>query len=127
MNHVLIIAHQPLAEALRQCALHVFPEEGERITALDVPAQEAPEVTLERMCSVLRAQGSTLVLTDMLGATPSNVMTKALAACNSDQVRAVVGVNMPMVVRAMAYAHLPLSEMQARALQGGKDSMMLWE
>lgn len=127
MNHVLIIAHQPLAEALRQCALHVFPEEGERITALDVPAQEAPEVTLERMCSVLRAHDSTLVLTDMLGATPSNVMVKALAACTSAHVRAVVGVNMPMVVRAMAYAHLPLSEMQARALQGGKDSMMLWE
>jgi PTS system mannose-specific IIA component len=28
MNSILIIAHAPLAHALRACALHVFPECG---------------------------------------------------------------------------------------------------
>jgi hypothetical protein len=28
MNAILLIAHAPLANALRQCALHVFPECG---------------------------------------------------------------------------------------------------
>jgi PTS system mannose-specific IIA component len=26
MNAILLIAHAPLANALRQCALHVFPD-----------------------------------------------------------------------------------------------------
>ncbi|MFM2208361.1 MAG: hypothetical protein RIQ96_4, partial [Pseudomonadota bacterium] len=28
MNHLLLIAHAPLAHALRACALHVFPDCG---------------------------------------------------------------------------------------------------
>jgi mannose/fructose-specific phosphotransferase system component IIA len=36
MNAILIICHAPLAHALRQCALHVFPDCGASVTAIDV-------------------------------------------------------------------------------------------
>ena len=35
-NSILIIAHAPLANALRQCALHVFPDCAGGVAALDV-------------------------------------------------------------------------------------------
>ena len=35
MNSILLVAHAPLAHALRQCALHVFPEAEAAIVALD--------------------------------------------------------------------------------------------
>ena len=36
MNGLLIIAHAPLASALRKCVLHVFPDAAETVAALDV-------------------------------------------------------------------------------------------
>ena len=45
-TRLLIIAHAPLAHALRECALHVFPDCWQEVLALDVPPHEAPEATL---------------------------------------------------------------------------------
>ena len=46
MNAILIIAHAPLAHALRQCALHVFPDCGAELAAIDVQPNLPPEETL---------------------------------------------------------------------------------
>ena len=46
MNSIFIIAHAPLAQALRQCALHVFPDSEAHIRALDVLPNVSPEETL---------------------------------------------------------------------------------
>jgi mannose PTS system EIIA component len=36
MNGIVIIAHAPLASALKACALHVFPDSANAIAAIDV-------------------------------------------------------------------------------------------
>ena len=46
MNSILIIAHSPFAQALRQCALHVFPDCEQAVVALDVLPNVSPEETL---------------------------------------------------------------------------------
>ena len=46
MNSILIIAHSPFAQALRQCALHVFPDCEQAVIALDVLPNVSPEETL---------------------------------------------------------------------------------
>ena len=53
MNGILIIAHTPLASALRDCALHVFPDCATGVQALDVPADEDPETTLANAREVI--------------------------------------------------------------------------
>ncbi len=72
---ILLIAHAPLAHALRECALHVFADCGDAVAALDVPPHEPPEQTLANARALLAglATESTLVLTDVFGATPCNV------------------------------------------------------
>ena len=46
-NSILIVAHAPLANALRQCALHVFPDCGDGVAALDVQPNVSPEETFQ--------------------------------------------------------------------------------
>ena len=71
-TRILIIAHAPLANALRDCALHVFPECSAEVMAMDVPPHEAPEDTLTaaRLLLAAEPQSDILVLTDVMGATP---------------------------------------------------------
>jgi PTS system mannose-specific IIA component len=89
MNAILIIGHAPLAHALRQCALHVFPDCGASLVAIDVQPNLSPEETLatariamEQLSQPAHIKGI-LVLTDIFGATPSNVAQKLVDGVRS--------------------------------------------
>ena len=63
-NGILIIAHAPLASALRQCVLHVFPDAAPALAAFDVQANVPIEETLAGAAQALAILGAdqTLVL-----------------------------------------------------------------
>jgi len=75
MIGILIVAHTPLASALRDCALHVFPDCASGVMALDVLPDESPEQSLAKARAAMQALGtdSVLLLSDVFGATPCNV------------------------------------------------------
>lgn len=118
MNTVLLIAHAPLAQALREAALHVFADAAPDVLALDVPADEPPDDTLQRARALLDGRNSTLVLADVLGATPCNVATR-LQQESPHTRRLLAGANLPMLLRALGYRHQPLAELAELALNGG--------
>ena len=122
-NGILIIAHAPLAGALRQCVLHVFPDDAATVLAIDVQPNTPPEESLAaaRITLAQMTQTHVLVLTDMFGATPCNVAQKVV-----DGIRAklIAGVNLPMLLRAMTYRNEPLDVLMARALAGGAQGVM---
>lgn len=127
MNAILIIAHAPLAHALRECALHVFPDCGAGVVAIDVHPNLSPEETLatariamQQLAFPSRDQG-VLVLTDIFGATPSNVAQKLVDGVTS---RLVTGVNLPMLLRGVSYRHESLDALMSRALIGGTQGVM---
>ncbi|MEY8878782.1 MAG: PTS sugar transporter subunit IIA [Leptothrix sp. (in: b-proteobacteria)] len=124
MARLLILAHAPLASALRAVAEHTFPELVDRIEALDVGPQEAPEQVERRARDWLAQPGSdpdALVLTDVFGATPANV---AQRLSDGSHVRVIAGVNVPMLWRALNYARLPLDELVSRALIGATQGVL---
>ena len=127
MNGILIICHAPLAHALRQCALHVFPDCGATVAAVDVQPNLSPEETLATARIALEQLASTpqvrtvLVLTDLFGATPSNVAQKLVDGVRA---RLVTGVNLPMLLRAVSYRHEALDALVARAVSGGTQGVM---
>ena len=120
---ILLIAHAPLAHALRECALHVFPDCGDSVLALDVPPSERPEDSLARARALLAQAGenTTLVLTDVFGATPCNVAQRLVEGVRS---RVVSGVNLPMLLRAVSYRSEPLDSVVTRAVVGGTQGVM---
>ena len=129
-TRILVIAHAPLAGALRECARHVFPDCLDAVLTLDVPPDEAPEATLARAQTLLGAghwpasvvSQPTLVLADMLGATPCNIAQRLVDCCG--QRRLVSGVNLPMLLRAICYRNEPLETLVLRAVDGGKAGVM---
>jgi len=127
MNAILLIAHAPLANALRQCVLHVFPDSGNAVVAIDVQPNLSPDETLgsarialDQLAHQPSVKG-VLVLTDIFGATPSNVAQKLVDGVNS---RLITGVNLPMLLRAVSYRHEPLETLVSRAVVGGTQGVM---
>ena len=85
MNSILIIAHAPLASALRECVLHVFPDAASAVAALDVQANTPPEETLAQARLTVQqfATPQFLVMSDLFGATPCNVAAVPPAASSA--------------------------------------------
>ncbi len=123
MNGIFIIAHAPLASALRQCVLHVFPDADSALVALDVEAQTPPEVTLEQARQLLQQLGTTqtLILADLFGATPCNIASKLVDGVDR---RLLTGVNLPMLMRAMSYRHESLESLSGRAMMGASQGVV---
>ncbi len=118
MAGILIIAHAPLATALRECIAHIYGGLPARIGAIDVLADSDPAQVMAYAHSEiarLREENGVLVLTDMYGATPANI---AGQLAKLDGVRVLAGVNLPMLVRAVCYRTTPLDTLVEKALAG---------
>jgi mannose PTS system EIIA component len=122
-TRIVLIAHAPLAHALRECALHVFPECAQALVAIDIQADETPEASLaaaQRLMALHTAQ-DTLILTDVLGATPANV---AQRLADDVKYKLIAGVNLPMLLRTVCYRHESLDQLTQRALEGGAQGVL---
>ena len=120
---LLLMAHAPLASALRDVAAHVYPDGLASLQVLDVPPEwSADQVEAEARRLLAEAgHGQTLVLTDVFGATPCNV---AQRLGDGREVRVVAGVNVPMLWRVLCYRHEPLDVLVGRATAGGGQGVM---
>ena len=117
MPNLLVIAHAPLASALRQVAEHIFPDCAPTLTVLDVtPGWCAEDVeSAARALMAGSSQPDWLVMTDVFGATPSNGAQRLAG----EQVQVLSGVSVPMLWRTLCYAsQKPLTELARRAVQG---------
>jgi PTS system ascorbate-specific IIA component len=92
VNHLLIIAHAPLASALRGFALHAYPELAAHISAYDVPDDEAREASTRHALALLPAEDDVLVCADVFGASPFFV---AQAVAAQRQAKLLVGATAP--------------------------------
>ena len=117
-NRIFIVAHAPLAQALKACAMHVYPECAAEVLALDVRADDTPEQSLQaaQQLWVDVPNGDVLVLTDVLGATPANV---AQRWARDRKAKIIAGVNLPMLLRSVCYRHEPIEGLVQRAMTGG--------
>jgi len=122
-NGIFIIAHAPLASALRQCVLHVFPDAATSLAVFDVQPNMPTDETLAaaRMTLSLLNTPSTLILTDLFGATPCNIAQKMADGVSS---KLITGVNLPMLLRAVTYRQEPMDALVARVLAGGTQGVM---
>jgi len=123
MPGLLIIAHAPLASALKAVAEHAFPDCARQLAALDVPANLSVE-EIEALGRVMLEQvraPEALILTDVFGATPCNV---AQRLADGVQVKLVAGVNVPMLWRTLCYSGDTLDALVARAIAGATQGVM---
>ena len=123
MTLILIVAHAPLASALKAVALHAYPDCAPGIEALDVAPDTLPDRVVAQARALLRSRGAgeTLVLTDIFGASPANA---AQRLADDPSIRVVAGVNVPMLWRCLCYGGEPLDALAARAVAGAAQGEM---
>ncbi len=124
MIGILIIAHGSLGESLMECAKHVIGNNPRQVAFIAVSTQDDPNVLLpkaERLVTELNSGEGVLVLSDMYGATPCNIVSKLL---KPGEVEGVAGVNMPMIVRTMTYRHESLLALVEKAVSGGREGVV---
>lgn len=110
----------PLAGALKQCAEHVFSHDdriADRVEAFDIPADsDADEWRTQIAEKLPKAPDSCLILTDIVGATPSNIAESMLQA---DNTAVLSGLNLPMVLTALVHRDEPLSDVVRAVSEAG--------
>lgn len=119
---VLLITHEGLGHALVAVATRLLNKLPLPCEAFEVPFDGDPESQLPLASAALRRvdQGhGVLILTDLYGATPSNLAAK-LARLGTP-VRRVSAVSLPMLMRVMNYAELDLDELPAVAAAGSRN------
>lgn len=128
MAGIMIIAHAPLASAMQEFARHVYGEVPERIVALDVMAHEDAKVTLQRATELAQSimnENGFIVLTDIMGATPANVASRIANLPEfMGKVRVMAGLNLPMLMRTIAYRAENLDSLVQKALYGGQQGIL---
>lgn len=102
MTLILIIAHAPLASALKSVAQHTYPDCASALEVLDVlPGADVEQIEAAARALLQRHAGSeTLIFVDAFGATPCNAAMRLL---DNAQTRLVAGVNVPMLWRTLCY------------------------
>ncbi len=124
MIGILIIAHGSLGENLKECAKHVIGNEPRQLAFLAVDNDDDPNELLPKaqaLVAKLNEGDGVLVLSDMYGATPCNIVSKLLIP---GEVEGVAGVNMPMIVRTMTYRHESLMALVEKAISGGREGVV---
>ena len=124
MVGVLIVAHGALGEALIHGASHVLGKRPLQVQQLGVTVHDGPDAILPQAQELVRQLDSgdgVLVLTDMLGATPSNIATRLL---KPGKIEGLSGASLPMLIRALTYRDEPLAAVVDKAMSGGRDGVV---
>lgn len=120
---IVIVAHGDLGEALVR-AVEMITGPQPDLIALPLWPEESPAALQEKLAAALQRLGDrpSLVLVDLLGGTPFNVVARCLPERN---IACVTGVNLPMLLDLLTVRDEGLSpaELAARAVQSGRDSM----
>jgi PTS system mannose-specific IIA component len=126
MIGIFLITHGSLGESLVQCACHVLNKRPPQLAQLGVSGQDDPLDALPLARDMLRLVDSgkgVLLLTDIFGATPSNIALKLL---QPGRIEAVAGVNLPMLLRVLTYRDKDdMETLVTKAVSGGRDGVML--
>ena len=124
MVGILIITHGALGESLIHSATHVMGARPMQLAHIGVGMADDPQQVLPGAIALLQnldQGGGVLVLSDVYGATPSNIAGRLLTP---GKIEGVAGVNLPMLVRALTYRNEPLKTVVAKAVSGGIEGVM---
>jgi len=128
MIGVLVVTHGSIGEALLTSAAQILGAPQPQVATLSVWRQDDPDDLVLRARELLEsldAGEGVLVLTDIFGATPGNVVSRLL---EDGRVEGVSGASLPMLLRVLTGRNGPapnkLQGAVQRALSGGAEGVV---
>ena len=128
MIGILIVSHGAFGESLIHSASHVLGRRPLYLRQLGVTVHDDPDAILPTAQDLIRFldQGrGVLVMTDIYGATPSNIAARLL---DPGRVEGLAGVNLPMLIKALTHREeASLGELVERAVAGAAEGIVRME
>ena len=128
MIGVLIVTHGEIGRSLLDSAAQILGNAQDQAATLSVWRQDDPDDLVLRAQELLEridAGDGVLVLTDIFGATPGNVVSRLL---DDGRIEGVSGVSLPMLLRVLTgrngSSKDTLSAAVQRALSGGAEGVV---
>ena len=123
---ILLLTHDGIGGALVTAARSVVGSIPLKVQSFDYRNGEDVDQAFLRAGHALRELDSgdgVLVLTDVYGATPSNVANRLLS--QGTAMRRVSGLNLPMLLRVLNYAEQTLDELVLVAASGARNGVVI--
>ena len=115
---ILLITHSDIGRQLLLTATSVFGKNPFQVELLSVDNFDQPndvKELAEKYVKFLDNGAGVLVLTDIIGTTPSNI-----ASCiNHERIKVVAGLNLSMILNVFNYPDESLDQLSIKALEGG--------
>ena len=124
MIGVLIVTHGEIGTAMLDSARQILAVDVPQVATLSVWRQDDPDDLVLRARELLDGIDSgdgVLILTDIFGATPGNVVSRLL---EDGHVEGVSGVSLPMLLRVLTSRNGSLPAAVQRAKSGGADGVV---
>jgi PTS system ascorbate-specific IIA component len=118
------MAHVELANSFVYCAEHILAKKIDNLYIVSVNKMDSIESILTKSFDVIKHIGQNkevLILTDIFGATPSNIANKLLI---KNHIELLTGLNLPMLIRAISYANKDLRTCVEKSISGGVDGII---
>ena len=120
---LLIITHSDIGQSLYNTAIAIIGSATLNTEIMTASMDCDPEEILKqarKLLKKLNGNNGVMVLTDMYGATPSNIATELL----NQKTVLVSGLNLPMLLRVMNYPDLSLNKLVEKAITGGREGVL---
>jgi len=124
MISILLITHGELGKSLIECATHVLGDKPLFLESLSIEndcTHESMFKQISERINLLDQGDGVLILTDIFGATPCNIITKII---KPGKVSAIAGVNLSMLIRTISYRNEPFDSLISKAIQGAQDGII---
>jgi mannose PTS system EIIA component len=124
MIGILIVTHGEIGRSLLDSASQILGSRPAQISTLSVWRQDDPDDLVLRareLMEQIEAGDGVLILTDIFGATPGNVVSKLL---QDGKVEGVSGVSLPMLLRVLTGRDGSIAAAVQRALSGGAEGLV---
>ena len=115
---ILLVTHSDIGKQLLLTATSVFGKNPFQVELLSVDNYDQPndvKELAEKYVKFLDNGAGVLVLTDIIGTTPSNIAS----SINHDKIKVVAGLNLSMILNVFNYPENSLNQLSIKALEGG--------
>ena len=119
---ILIITHSDIGKQLLLTATSVFGKNPFQVELLSVDNYDQPndvKELAEKYVNFLDNGSGVLVMTDIVGTTPSNIAR----AINYKNIKVVAGLNLSMILNVFNYPEDTLDNLASKAIEGGVEGV----
>ena len=119
---ILLVTHSDIGKQLLLTATSVFGKNPFQVELLSVDNYDQPndvKELAEKYVKFLDNGAGVLVLTDIIGTTPSNIAS----SIDHEKIKIVAGLNLSMILNVFNYPEHSLEQLSIKAIEGGMEGV----